>query len=279
MIPFQRTLRNLTVPLVLALFLPASAGATNGYFSHGYGTLYKGLAGAGSALHLSTLAPATNPASMVWVGHRYDVGVAVFNPNRQYSVSGNPSGLPGTFGLAPGTVESGSSFFAVPNFGANWMIGEQSSFGFALYGNGGMNTDYQARTFGFAPTGVDLSQLFIAPTYARKLGSRHAIGVSGIVAYQRFRAQGLSAFTAMSSDAGRLSDNEHANSPLVSSRSPPRKYSSTSWRRASWSSTPPSASPVASVKGAPSTWRSCALSPTAWTGQTLWSFPAGRASS
>jgi hypothetical protein len=65
---------------VLALFLPASAGATNGYFSHGYGTLYKGLAGAGSALHLSTLAPATNPASMVWVGHRYDVGVAVFNP-------------------------------------------------------------------------------------------------------------------------------------------------------------------------------------------------------
>jgi long-chain fatty acid transport protein len=45
---------------------------------------------------------------MVFLGQRYDLGIEVFNPNRQFSVTGSPSGFPGTFGLAPGTVESGS---------------------------------------------------------------------------------------------------------------------------------------------------------------------------
>jgi len=51
------------------LFLLAAAGllttpalATNGYFSEGYGTLHKGLAGAGAALPLSSLSTATNQA-------------------------------------------------------------------------------------------------------------------------------------------------------------------------------------------------------------------------
>jgi hypothetical protein len=38
--------------------------------------------------------------------------------------------------------------------------------------------------------GIDMSQLFLAPTYARKLGPRHA-GLSAILAYQRFEAKGL----------------------------------------------------------------------------------------
>jgi long-chain fatty acid transport protein len=155
---------------------------------------------------------AINPAALPWLGKRYDLAVAVFNPNRQYSVSGNPSGFPGTFGLAPGTVESGTPVFAIPSFGANWMLDDDSSFGFSLYGNGGMNTDYDARTFGFSPTGVDLAQLFIAPTYARKLAEHHAVGVSGILAYQRFRVQGLQAFAPFSRDGGNLTDNEHDNS-------------------------------------------------------------------
>jgi long-chain fatty acid transport protein len=78
----------------------------------------------------------------------------LFSPDRQYTVSGDPSGFPGTFGLAPGTVESGSTLFGIPSFGANWMGGDNSSFGVALYGNGGMNTDYNFRTFGWQDTTV-----------------------------------------------------------------------------------------------------------------------------
>lgn len=194
--------------------LPVSAYATNGHFAYGYGTKQKGMAGAGAALGLNALSAAANPAAMVFAGKRYDLGISLFNPNREYTVDGAPSGFPGTFGLAPGTVESGSKYFPIPSLGANWMIGDDSSFGVSVYGNGGMNTDYEppARTFGFAPTGVDFSQLFVAPTYARKLGGKHAVGVTAILSYQRFEARGLLAFSPFSSNAADLTDNKHSNS-------------------------------------------------------------------
>jgi long-chain fatty acid transport protein len=190
----------------------ARVDATDGYFASGYGTNYKAMGGAGVALSLGTQAPATNPAAMAFLGQRYDVGVELFNPNREFSVTGFPSGYPGTFGLAPGTVESGSNYFPMPSVGANWKIGENATFGISAYGNGGMNTNYAAPVFGVNPAGVDLSQMFLAPTYARKLGPRHSVGLSAILAYQRFEAKGLQSFGAFSSDASNLTNNDHANS-------------------------------------------------------------------
>jgi long-chain fatty acid transport protein len=202
----ERRSRLVSLAAATLFVLPATAKATDGYFSHGYGTKYKAMAGAGVALRL------TNPAAMVFVGKRVDLGFAVFNPNRAYTVDGAPSGFPGTLGLAPGTVDSGSRFFAVPSLGANWMLDEKSSLGFAAYGNGGMNTDYPANTFGAGATGVDLSQLFVAPTYAHKLGPKNAIGITAIAAYQRFAAKGLRGFSAFSSDPACLTDMGHDNS-------------------------------------------------------------------
>jgi long-chain fatty acid transport protein len=190
----------------------ARSSATEGYFANGYGTNYKAMGGAGVALHLGAQAPATNPAAMAFLGQRYDLGLEVFNPNRQFSVAGSPSGYPGTFGLAPGTVASGSRYFPMPSAAANWKVGESSTFGVSVYGNGGMNTNYAAPVFGVNPTGVDLAQMFLAPTFAHKLGSRHAIGVSAILAYQRFEAKGLQGFGAFSSDPGSLTNRDHASS-------------------------------------------------------------------
>ena len=206
----QRILGLLALLGVLVAAEPA--GATDGYFANGYGTNYKAMAGAGVALYLGTQAPATNPAAMVFLGQRYDVGIELFNPNRQFSVTGSPSGFPGTFGLAPGTVDSGSSYFAVPAIGANWKVGENGTFGLTAYGNGGMNTDYANPVFGVAPAGIDMSQMFLAPTYAYKLAPRHAVGISAILAYQRFEAKGLQAFGSFSSDPSSLTNNDHASS-------------------------------------------------------------------
>jgi long-chain fatty acid transport protein len=207
-------LERLSRIVILGALLGAAAPAraSDGYFANGYGTNYKAMAGAGVALHLGTQAPATNPAAMVFLGKRYDFGFGVFNPNRQFSVSGSPSGYPGTFGLAPGTVESGSKYFAIPALGANWKVGENATFGVSAYGNGGMNTDYAAPVFGVAPAGVDMAQMFLAPTYARKLGPRHALGISAILAYQRFEAKGLQGFGFFSSDSANLTNNGHASS-------------------------------------------------------------------
>jgi long-chain fatty acid transport protein len=200
--------------LVLGVFAIGviPAGATDGYFANGYGTNYKAMGGAGVALALGTQAPATNPAAMAFLGKQYDLGIEVFNPNREFSVTGAPSGFPGTFGLAPGRVESGSRYFPIPAIGANWKVGERGSFGISAYGNGGMNTSYSAPVFGVSPAGVDMSQTFLAPTYAYRVAGRHALGVSAILAYQRFEANGLQAFASFSSDVDCLSNNGHANS-------------------------------------------------------------------
>jgi long-chain fatty acid transport protein len=197
--------------LGLMVFAPATH-ATNGYFSHGYGTVSKGMAGAGAALAVDLMAPATNPAATVFLDPGIDVGIGIFSPDREYDVSGLPSGLPGTFGLAPGTVRSGARAFAVPHVGLTRRLGTGAAVSLALYGNGGMNTSYDAPTFGVAPAGVDLAQMFVAPTYAVRLGTRHAVGLTGLIAYQRFEAKGLDAFGGFSAQPGALSGRDHSNS-------------------------------------------------------------------
>jgi len=63
-----------------------------------------------------------------------------------------------------------------------------------------MNTDFSAPLFNTplpgvpSNAGIDLSQLFIAPTLAYKINADHAIGISPILAYQRFEARGLQEF-------------------------------------------------------------------------------------
>jgi len=96
--------------LVLALCFSGVAQATNGYFANGYSIESKAMAGAGVALPQGSLDASTNPASMAFVGNRVDIGLSLFNPNREYTVKGNPSGDP-YLGLPPGlkrAIQSGS---------------------------------------------------------------------------------------------------------------------------------------------------------------------------
>jgi long-chain fatty acid transport protein len=199
--------------LMIVLGIAAnSAYATNGYFANGYSIESKSLAGAGVALPQGSLDASVNPAAMAYIGQRTDFGLSFFNPNREYTVIGNPSGYPGTFGLAPGTVKSHSKWFVIPSIGANWKLDDKSYLGISIFGNGGMNTDYHEPTFGNSPTGVDLMQLFITTTYARKLTPKHAVAIAPIFAYQRFEAKGLEAFSGFSSEPSNLTDNGHDSS-------------------------------------------------------------------
>jgi long-chain fatty acid transport protein len=202
----NNTIRK-TFTLFLFLLAPAALFATDGYFANGYGTACKAMAGACVALPTDAASPATNPAAVSFLGTRYDLALGLFNPNREYTVIGTPSGALGTFGLASGRVESDSRYFFVPSIGAAWKGTGRTSFGLAIYGNGGMNTDYDAATFGRRQTGVDLRQLFFAPTVSVKLGEDHSLGISAIGAYQQFKADGLAAFGTFSRDAERLTNN------------------------------------------------------------------------
>jgi long-chain fatty acid transport protein len=198
--------------LLLVMAVPhATLLASNGYFQLGTGTQSKGMGGAGVAVLFGPSAPATNPAGIGMGTRGIDLGVGLFNPNRDYDVAGNPSGFPGTFGLAPGKVTSDSPLFAVPHFGYSHRM-NKAALGVLVYANGGMNTNYPATTFGFKPAGVNLSQLFVAPTFAYQVNDRNAIGVSAVLGYQMFKAEGLQAFAGFSSDAANLTNNKTSSS-------------------------------------------------------------------
>ena len=219
----------------LAMTLAPAAWATDGYFSHGYGMKAKGMGGAATAMASDTFGGANNPASMVWVGDRLDVGVDLFSPRRSAERTGSPAGI-----NTGGNVDSGSNLFAVPEFGYNKMLGWNMSLGVTVYGNGGMNTDYPGGQIsagapgvvdtvcdGFNGTavasgatsynmlcgtgrlGIDLMQLVIAPTFAMKINKDHSLGVSPLIGYQRFKAKGLDGFQGFTPSPGTFATNNN----------------------------------------------------------------------
>lgn len=60
--------------LCMAFGAAASAGATDGYYLHGYGIQAEGIAGAAVAYPQDALAIASNPAAALFLGGRFDAG-------------------------------------------------------------------------------------------------------------------------------------------------------------------------------------------------------------
>lgn len=248
--------KSLLAIAVSGVLMSPVVHATNGYFAHGYSTKEKGLAGAGTAYSQDALASATNPAGMAFVGERMDVGASIFSPSRSYTVTGAPP-IPGAanfdvldgsgvcqtphpqnpavcappFSVNPGSVDSENEFFLIPHVAFSWALSNDSSYGVAVYGNGGMNTEYtggsatlpdgntpgltiteKSGTFGAGTAGVNLEQLFINISFAKMMNDKHAFGASLILAGQRFAAQGLENFGQFSLDPDNLSGNRHSTS-------------------------------------------------------------------
>ena len=103
----------------------------------------------------------------------------------------------------------------MPEFGYNRVLSEKVAVGISIYGNGGMNTAYPGGEIaanycgagapasnllcGQGTLGVNIEQMVAAPTVAFRLGSKQAIGVSPLIAWQRFEAEGIQPFTMLSS--------------------------------------------------------------------------------
>ncbi len=171
-------------PLFLMTLTISNLYATVGYFDIGYGTKARGMGGVATAFPQDSIVSATNPAGMVWVGGRVDVGTALFSPIRQATIT------------PPNSTESrihksNSNIFLLPHAGINNMLNEHLSFGCTIYGNGGMNTNYPCNIplFGTGPLGVNYLQLIAAPTVAAKYG-RHSFGISPLGGIQILKWKG-----------------------------------------------------------------------------------------
>jgi long-chain fatty acid transport protein len=200
---------------VFAALASSPALATEGYFSHGFGAINKSMAGAGAALSMDAMSQATNPASLTGVDSQFTADISVFSPHRSHTVTGTQSGPP-AFGLNPGSFDSDRDYFFIPGLAGSYTIDDASAFGWAFYGNGGMNTTWREPAGGVfygGKTGVDLAQAFMQFTYARELSPGISIGVSPILVAQRFKAFGLAVFGGagggpnFSSDNTKLTDN------------------------------------------------------------------------
>lgn len=190
---------------VAGFALPGAAMATNGYFSSGYGMKANGMGGAATAMADDAFGGANNPASMVFAGDQLNLGVSLFSPRRSASRTGTAAG-----GMLNGDESSDSNYFPIPEFGYNKMLNTNMSLGVTVYGNGGMNTDFapfaNGSNFmgGAGRLGVDLMQLIVAPTVAFKIAPNHSIGISPLIGYQRFKAEGLQGFGVMTPSGGNL---------------------------------------------------------------------------
>lgn len=194
--------------LLLAVFVLAGsprAGATNGYRSIGHGSPSRSMGGIGTAAPQDGLAMYSNPAGIGVLGRRFDVAVEAFNPQREGRLEGT-------------RVTSSKSWFAIPSLAYTQPVGKRFFLGIALVGSGGMNTKYRRNLYdramaaslaqaGLLPPGTtrtglpdtgtlggDLNQLMLLPTAAVRIGKRHVLGASLVLAGQRFEAYGLGNF-------------------------------------------------------------------------------------
>lgn len=193
------------IPSILAvLAFSGTANATNGYFSHGYGVKSQGIGGVGIALPQDALAAAANPAGMGLIGNRADVGLTWFRPDREAKISGTPGGF------SDGSFEGNHrENFLIPEAGFNKIISPDVTLGVSIYGNGGMNTDYEKpipllNGGTGKSSGINYIQLFVAPTVTWKVAPGQTLGVSVNLGYQRFEAKGIDGFTAISANPTRV---------------------------------------------------------------------------
>ncbi|MFI9651777.1 outer membrane protein transport protein [Guyparkeria sp. GHLCS8-2] len=201
---FKRTL--LAAAITGATFAAGSAHATNGYFSHGYGVKSMGMGGGGVAFaNDNVMAIATNPAALADVSDQVHFDVSWFKPVRGYEYTNYMNGTP----TGSGEGDSDKEAFYIPSLGMSYRLTDNDSIGIAVYGNGGMNTDYPAISgnylgfpgvpadgpYGDGSAGVNLEQLFITPTYSRQfMDDKLTVGVSAVIARQKFKAKGLGNF-------------------------------------------------------------------------------------
>ncbi|MCU7799597.1 MAG: TonB-dependent receptor [gamma proteobacterium symbiont of Lucinoma myriamae] len=209
--------RLLSAAVFAAILLPTTAMATNGMFMMGNGTKSNGRAGAGIAIADHAVSAADNPAAMVRVGNRFDFGIQMFDPDRAAVISGHAAG-PGNPPNFDGTGNNDGPFY-IPEGGFNYMLSDDMSVGLTVVGTGGMNKNYDNmwmydQTDMMSPggypstTGINLEQVRILPTLSYKINDKHSVGVSLQVAYQQFKAWGLSNFdnSNFSSNPGSVAD-------------------------------------------------------------------------
>ena len=123
-------------PIAALCVAPLSVLATNGMNMEGYGPISTGMGGASQAFDHGTAAMAQNPATLALMapGSRFDGAIGLLGPRVTSTMAGMPA------------AESDGKAYAMPAFGYAKRSGALT-YGFGIFAQGGMGTDYSENTF------------------------------------------------------------------------------------------------------------------------------------
>jgi long-chain fatty acid transport protein len=204
----------LTGVLVAGSLITTGAVANNGMNPIGWGTKNKAMGGAGIALPEEAAAVINNPATALAVAGQMQAGLSVYHPRAKY-ISGESAnnGENGAFTIGPNALKDDNSYLYQPYFATSAKSQENTAIAVALYTRAGMNLDYRGGTatfdadgngvetypgtFGDGDTKWSLYQILVDMTWARQLNEQVAIGLTGVLASQTFRADGMGSFAPL----------------------------------------------------------------------------------
>lgn len=212
-----------------AALCPAFALADNGYFQIGYGAEARGVAGAAAASARDAFGGASNPATTVWAGDRFDGNLIATNGVTSMSRTARlPAPLSGALDTDTGST---NRWVPLADIAYSRMIHPDLSLSIVGYSNGA-GTSFRGDTTTClapapAPAGASyrgnvlcgggrasttIQQLTIAPTVSARISNAFSVGFSVLIAGQLFSAEGLQALAPQSAAPHHLTNQGTASS-------------------------------------------------------------------
>lgn len=168
-----------------AICLATPAAATNGMRMIGFGPVQNSMGGVGVAATLDGASVVSNPAGLVDLGERLDVGFSWFKPNVSYAASGSDfsgaGGPPGSFFVAnSGNVDSDRGGSPIPSIAYVRPVGENLSVGLGVFGVAGMGVNYKSNLYQ-SKSLTSYLQGRLAPGFAYRASDWFAFGATANV--------------------------------------------------------------------------------------------------
>lgn len=212
-----------------AALCPAFALADNGYFQIGYGAEARGVAGAAAASTRDAFGGASNPATTVWAGDRFDGNLIATNGVTSMS---RAAGLPAPLtGILDTHTRSTSNWVPLTDIAYSRMINPDLSLSIVGYSNGAgtrfsgdtttcpapapapAGTTYRGNVLcGNGRATTTIQQLTIAPTVSARVSNSFSVGFSLLIAGQLFSAEGLQGLAPQSAAPNHLTNQGTASS-------------------------------------------------------------------
>lgn len=168
----MRKLAGLLAAAVVGYATPAAA--TNGMRMIGFGPVQDSMGGVGVGATLDACSLLSNPAGIVDLAQRLDVGGSWFKPTVKYQATGAQPGYVMSDGQ---TLDSDRGASPIPGIGYVRPISDKLSVGMGVFGVAGMGVDYPTNLY-YGPTLTSYLQARFTPGVAYRLNEYLSVGAT-----------------------------------------------------------------------------------------------------